>query len=54
MNLLYWNIRGIDNSNTQIALKNLYMSHKPMLLFIAEPMVNFAQIPAWYWLTIDV
>jgi hypothetical protein len=25
-----------------------------MLLFIAEPMVNFAQIPAWYWPTIGV
>ena len=54
MNFLYWNIRGIDNSDTRIALKNLYMSHEPMLLFIAEPMVNFAQIPAWSWPTIGV
>jgi len=54
MNLLYWNVRGISNFDTQIALKNLYMSHKPMIIFIAEPMVNFAQIPTWYWLTIGV
>jgi len=32
MNFLYWNARGIGNSDTQIALNNLYMSHKHLLL----------------------
>jgi len=54
MNFLYWNVRGIGNSDIRIALKKLYMSHKPMLIFIVGPMVNFAQISAWYWLTICV
>jgi len=40
MNFLYWNVRGIDNSYTRIALKNLFLSHKPMLIFIAEPMIT--------------
>jgi hypothetical protein len=54
MNILYWNIRGIGNSDTRIALKNLYLSHKPFLIFVAEPKVNFVQIPSWYWPSIGV
>jgi hypothetical protein len=54
MNILFWNVRGIGNSETRIALKNFCLSHKPSLIFVAEPMVNFAQIPAWYWPTIGV
>ena len=37
---LYWNVRGIDNSDTRIALKILYLSHKPILIFIAEPVIT--------------
>jgi len=48
MNILYWNVRGIGNSDTRLALKKLFMSHKPILIFVTEPMVNFAQIPTWY------
>jgi len=54
MNILYWNVRGIGNSDTRLALKNLFLSHKPSLIFVAEPMVNFLQIPAWYWPSIGV
>ena len=54
MNILYWNIRGICNSETRTALKNLYSTHKPMLIFIAEPKIDFVNIPVWYWPTIGV
>jgi hypothetical protein len=54
MNILFWNVRGISNSDTRLALKNLFLSHKPSLIFVAEQMVNFAQIPAWYWPSIGV
>jgi hypothetical protein len=54
MNILYWNIRNIGNSETRTALKNLYLTHKPMLIFIAEPKIDFVNIPAWYWPTIGV
>jgi len=54
MNFLYWNVRGISNSDTRIALKNLYLSHKPMLIFIAEPMINFALVHSWFWPSIGV
>jgi len=36
MNFLHWIVRGIGNYDTRIALKNLYMSHKPVLIFIAD------------------
>ena len=45
MNFLNWNVRGIGNSDTRIALKNLYLSHKPMLIFIAQPMITI-RIPS--------
>jgi len=32
MNFLHWNVRGIGNYDTQIALKNLYMSHSDFFL----------------------
>ena len=48
MNILYWNVRGIGNSDTRLALKIFYLSHNPILMFVAEPMINFHQVPAWY------
>jgi hypothetical protein len=54
MNILYWNIRGICNFETCTALKNFYLTHKPMLILIAEPKIDFVNIPAWYWPTIGV
>jgi len=54
MNLFYWNVRGFCNSDTKIALNFFYLSHKPSVIFMAEPMIPFAQVPSWYWHSIDV
>jgi len=54
MNLLYWNIRGICNFESKIALRNLFMSHKPLIIFIAEPKISFEHVPSWYWNSIGV
>jgi len=54
MNILFWNLRGIDNVDTHITLRNLFLTHKPLLIFIAEPMIEVSQIPAWYWQSIGV
>jgi len=54
MNFLYWNIRGIDNYDTHLALKKMYLSHNPILMFVVEPMINFNQVPAWCWPSIGV
>jgi len=54
MNILFWNLRGIGNVDTCITLRNLFLTHKPLLIFIAEPMIEVSQIPAWYWQSIGV
>lgn len=54
MKVFYWNIRGIGNSESQIALADFYRNYKPVLLFDAEPMVQYSSIPSWYWNNINV
>jgi hypothetical protein len=48
-----WNVRGFGNLDTDRFKKN-YMSHKLVVIFLAEPMVTFAQVPSWYWYSIGV
>jgi hypothetical protein len=54
MKILYWNIRGIDNPESHITLKNLCDSHKPNIIFIAEPMNPFENVPHLFWRNINV
>lgn len=54
MNVFYWNIRGIGNFDSKIALRNLCLSHKPFIIFIAEPMILFDHVTSWYWNSIGV
>ena len=54
MNVFYWNVRSFGNADTKIAFKNFHLSHKPTIMFLAEPMIPFANVPAWYWHSIDV
>jgi len=49
MKCLFWNIRGLANLPTRLALKNLILTHKPHILLIAEPWVLFEQFPRnWF------
>jgi len=45
MKLLYWNIRGIANTPSSLAFKRLLLLHKPDLVFIAEPWMEFGDFP---------
>jgi len=54
MIVLYWNVRDIGNSGTKITLNSFYLSHKPVVIFLAKPMINFVQVPSWYWHGIGV
>jgi hypothetical protein len=54
MNLLYWYIRGIGNFEYKIAWRNLFLSHKQLIIFIAELMISFDHVPSWYWNSIGV
>jgi len=54
MNIIYWNIQGIGNNESRIALSELYRVNRSSLIFIAEPMVPYDSIPPWYWRSIHV
>ena len=54
MNILYWNIRGIGNNDSRLALADLCRLHNPSLVFIAEPMVAYDSVPSWFWRNIHV
>jgi len=41
MDFLYWNVRGFGNLDTKIELKFFYLSLKPFIIFLAEPIVTF-------------
>ncbi|KAK2369221.1 hypothetical protein QL285_082369 [Trifolium repens] len=43
MKILFWNLRGFGNPETRLALKNYCLSHKPDVVFLAEPMIAFDQ-----------
>lgn len=45
MKCLYWNIRGIVNSPTRLALQRILLQQKPDFLLIAEPMMNLNHFP---------
>jgi len=54
MIVMYWNVRGFGNSNTKVALKNLYVSDKPVCIFLVEPMIGLSLVPSWSWHGIGV
>lgn len=49
MKCLYWNIRGLANSPSRLALKNLITAHKPHIVIISEPWLLFEHFPRhWF------
>jgi len=42
MKCMFWNLRGLANSPTKLALKKLLLKHKPDLCFVSEPWMNIA------------
>jgi len=48
MKIFYWNIRGIGNLDSRIALKDFFFNHRPLLMFVAKPIVPLSNIPGWY------
>lgn len=46
MKLLYWNIRGIVNSPSRLALKRLITKNKSDFVFIDEPWMNYDDFPS--------
>lgn len=49
MKMLYWNIRGIVNAPSRLALKRLIFKHKPDFVFVAEPWLDYSNFPiTWF------
>jgi exonuclease III len=45
MKCIFWNIRGLANSPSKLALKRLIVKNKPSFVFIAEPWMNVDSFP---------
>jgi len=54
MKIIYWNIRGIGNHDSRLALGELNSAHFPSLVFLAEPMVTLGSVPGWFWESIRI
>jgi hypothetical protein len=54
MKIFFWNIRGVGNASSQIALHSLCHLHKPDIIFLAEPMVLFEQVSGLFWRSLNV
>jgi hypothetical protein len=50
MKCIYWNIRGLANSPSRLALQNLILQHKPHIIIISEPWLLFEHFPR-HWFT---
>jgi len=50
MKCVFWNIRGLANNPSRLALKKLINSNKPDLCFIAEPWMEVSKLSA-RWLS---
>jgi exonuclease III len=48
MKILYWNIRGIANTPSKLALRNIISSNNPDVILLAEPWMNFIAFPRWW------
>jgi len=46
MKTLFWNIRGVANSPSKLALKRLIIVNKPDFVFIAEPWMTYDRFPS--------
>jgi hypothetical protein len=54
MKSLYWNTRGLANSPTRLALKNLINQHKPDFVFISEPWMCFDDFPSRWLVNLNL
>jgi len=49
MKSLFWNLRGLANSPTRMALKRFMLVHKPEFCFISEPWMHIDNFPrGWF------
>ena len=50
MKIIFWNIRGIANTPSRLALQNLILENKPDFIFLAEPWISYDRLPQTWFL----
>jgi exonuclease III len=45
MKCIAWNARGLANSPTRLALKNIIKQHNPDIILLSEPWMDFSNLP---------
>jgi exonuclease III len=45
MKCIFWNTRGLANSPTRLALKNIISQHKPDIILLSEPWMDIEDLP---------
>lgn len=54
MKCLYWNARGLANTPSRLALKNLILQHNPDFVFISEPWMDSSDLPRRWLLNLNL
>jgi hypothetical protein len=54
MKCFYWNTRGLANSPTRLALKNFVLQHKPDIVLLSEPWMDFHDLPRRWLLSLNL
>jgi hypothetical protein len=54
MKCLYWNTRGLANSPTRLALKNIITQHRPDIVLISEPWMAITDLPRRWLLNLNL
>lgn len=49
MKILFWNARGLGNSETRLVLEQLCVNHRPVFLLLSEPWILIDQFPVSVW-----
>ena len=54
MKCVYWNTRGLANSPTRLALKKLIKQHKPDIILLSEPWMDFDDLPRRWLVSLNL
>lgn len=54
MKAIYWNVKGLGNEETRLDLKKMCLLHKPDLVLVSEPCIDFYSIPLSFWKSIGL
>jgi hypothetical protein len=54
MKCLYWNVRGLANAPSRLALEKLILQNKPDFVFVSEPWIDFDDFPRKWLINLNL